>query len=669
MLKPSKGVFRLLHNYVNTLDRFPVTFQFRVGNKNKHGTFLGGMWFIIFVIFSAVFMLKKTKEFFHWSNYTLKFIEKAVYPTPRMNFREMEFNFALQITFENNTSIGNSNYKNLFLSETILRQKKGISLDSEKILKQRPCNSLDFKDSNEDPLFKKTSFSELLCIENVQDLYLYGTHHDEEMAYITNKIKINPVYLADEEALKEIFKNNVFKFRLFFIDALNDVSSLENPIFQKIDSLYAYLDLNFLKKMKIGFQEFQYKEDRNLFMHQFKEKSFFKKFSMQESDVTILDRVNSNLEVKEELIRINLMAHNNVKIVIKTFENLPEFLGEVSANLSNILIWSSILMNIYNQIQTKQYVMSKIMKYNDSETNKKAAQSIHYFTSTFNNRLVEEIKEKMPFIFGLKKEFKAEADKKLIENVDILNKNNLNIITDTTNNNNSNIGILASEKNKDEKKTKKSVFDPKNFLRRETVVNPSLQAGGAALELAAKKKPGDEILITDPKFAQKERLNESLQEDLENPEEVIERQNPNSMGFFDILLYVLCCGNCKDVQKKGIVFENADKIFNKNLDVINYMKKMQEIDIVKYLVLDNETLDLMNFLSKPSVSIGQRLNQDDEYLKFFFPSEKINSINYSNINNLKNSYDMIVKRENHNKVDKRILKLFHIQLQEMNVNK
>ena len=140
------------------------------------------------------------------------------------------------------------------------------------------------------------------------------------------------------------------------------------------------------------------------------------------------------------------------------------------------------------------------------------------------------------------------------------------------------------------------------------------------------------------------------------------KRNPHSMGLFDILLYVFCC---KSKEKKEMVFEKADKIFNKNLDIISFMKKMQELDIVKYLVMDNDTIELMNFLSKPSVTIGKKTITDQEYLKFFFPNDKVNSINFSNIDQLKNSYDNILKRSSYSKTDKRILNLFHIQLQEM----
>jgi len=660
MLKPSKGVVRRLQNYISTLDRFPVTFQFRVGNKVKYGTFLGGIWYILFVIFSAFFMLIKSRDFFFWSNYKLTFIEKAIYPTTKMFFNKMEFNFALQVTFENNTSIVGTKYEDLFITETYVRQKQNNS-KSETILSERPCTEHDFKDSSEDPLFKKFLFNELTCLESNSDLFLRGTHHDEEMTYIVNKVTLNPQYSKDERKIKEIFRNNLFKFRIYFIDTLNDVSSLQNPIFQKIDSLYSYLDLNFMKKIKIGFQEFQYKEDKNLFVHKFNQTSYFKKVSVQESQVTIQDRLISKLPEKLDLISIYLNAHNNVKIVQKTFENLPEFLGAVSANLSNLLIWSSILMNIYNQMQAKQYVMSKIMKYNDNTSKEKAANSIRYFTNTFNKNVMSEFQQNFSNL--LKKNKKVTLESKLSsDNPGLSSLQNLLIPAKQSE------SVIIEEQSKEKSENIHSGFDPKNFLKQDSKGKPTVKSIGANFEMALKKSD-DIIIIEDAKANQKEKLNESNQEEVENAEELIAKQNANSMGFFDILIYVLCCGNCKEVREKGLVFEHADKIFNKNLDIINYMKKMEEISIFKYLILDNETLDLVNFLSKPSVSIGQKVNQDPEYLKFFYPKEKINSINLADIDKLKNSYDEIIKRENPTKVDKRVLRLFKIQLQDMMASK
>lgn len=645
MQKTSKGFLTRIRNSISKLDRFPVTFQFRVANKKKYGTFLGGIWFLVFLAFSIFFMIKKTKEFFYWSNYTLKFVEKAVYPTPRMNFGQMNFNYALQITFENSTTLRNTQYKDLFIMETWLRQRKGNNLNTEKRLHQRPCKEEDFTDSNEDPLFKRTKFEDLTCLEDLKEVYLYGTHHDEEMTFVQNRIKINPIYLKDEEKLNNIFKNNLFKFRFYYIDALNDVSSLENPIFQKIDAVYNYLDLKFLKKIKIGFQEFSYSEDKNLFSHNLITNRFVKKYDIEESDVSIHDRINSELSQKEDFLILYLTAHNNVKIVTKTFENLPQFLGKVSANLSNILIWSSIVMNLYNMLHAKQYIMSKIMKYNDNIT-KKTYESVNYFTTKFNNQLIEEVKKKMPSIFSAA----ANQCKNPEDN------NNYNNLISEENMNNSNANL------ENDKKQKKSIFDARNFLRK----RDSTKAPGNSSDIELTKKKNDEILvhIQDPKNAQKERLNESNAE--ENPDEIIQKQNPNSIGFFEILLHVFCCGRCKDVEKKGKVFESANKIFHKNLDVINYMKKMQEIDIMKFLILDNETLDLMNFLSKPSVSIGQKPVSDTEYFKFFYPSEKVNSITFNNIDDLKISYDKIIKRAHHSNIESRILRLFHLQLQESN---
>ena len=126
-------------------------------------------------------------------------------------------------------------------------------------------------------------------------------------------------------------------------------------------------------------------------------------------------------------------------------------------------------------------------------------------------------------------------------------------------------------------------------------------------------------------------------------------------------------------NNKERIFSNANKIFNKNLDVINFMNKMQEIDILKYIILDGELLDIMNFISKPSVSManandGNNNVNDLEYRKFFYPKEKVNSIDVDNINNLKRSFDYLVNKKTHQNYEKRMLNLFNIQLTEL-INK
>ena len=94
---------------------------------------------------------------------------------------------------------------------------------------------------------------------------------------------------------------------------------------------------------------------------------------------------------------------------------------------------------------------------------------------------------------------------------------------------------------------------------------------------------------------------------------------------------------------------------------------------MKYIILDGELLDIMNFISKPSVSManandGNNNVNDLEYRKFFYPKEKVNSIDVDNIDNLKRSFDYLVNKKTHQNYEKRMLNLFNIQLTEL-INK
>jgi len=101
------------------------------------------------------------------------------------------------------------------------------------------------------------------------------------------------------------------------------------------------------------------------------------------------------------------------------------------------------------------------------------------------------------------------------------------------------------------------------------------------------------------------------------------------------------------------------------MDLITYMKKMQEIDIIKYLLLDTDTLNLMNFISKPSVSLTKSKIETKEYKKFFNINEEAIMLDEQNIDSLKRSYLKIISKPQITYLEKRILELFDLQIKEI----
>jgi hypothetical protein len=95
------------------------------------------------------------------------------------------------------------------------------------------------------------------------------------------------------------------------------------------------------------------------------------------------------------------------------------------------------------------------------------------------------------------------------------------------------------------------------------------------------------------------------------------------------------------------------------------MKKMQELDIIKYLLLDKNTLQLVNFISKPCISLGSKSLEDSEYKQFFETIENGKSVNHQNIDDLKKCYDNILAKKDISYLESRIIQLFDLQIEEI----
>jgi hypothetical protein len=143
---------------------------------------------------------------------------------------------------------------------------------------------------------------------------------------------------------------------------------------------------------------------------------------------------------------------------------------------------------------------------------------------------------------------------------------------------------------------------------------------------------------------------------------VIYKENPLLINSKDIFCLIFCC---RSIKLKKKIYDNAEKKFNHYLDLISYMKKMQEIDIIKYLLLDKDTLNLVNFASKPSVSMLESTIDNREYRQFFEVQDESFDMKHDNIDELKRSYLRIKNKEELSSVEKRVIQLFDMQIEEI----
>ena len=131
-----------------------------------------------------------------------------------------------------------------------------------------------------------------------------------------------------------------------------------------------------------------------------------------------------------------------------------------------------------------------------------------------------------------------------------------------------------------------------------------------------------------------------------------------------------CCKKDKHFINKEIMFERGLERYLYNLDIFSYFSKMREVDILKHILFSPEQKILIDFLSKPSISLI--INNKESPLA---PSLNSFENNEDGINNLYNSFVkcnkhfLKRKNENHNKLlELTSYELFQLIHEEENVN-
>lgn len=99
-----------------------------------------------------------------------------------------------------------------------------------------------------------------------------------------------------------------------------------------------------------------------------------------------------------------------------------------------------------------------------------------------------------------------------------------------------------------------------------------------------------------------------------------------------------CCKKDKHFQNKEILFEKGLERYLYNLDIFTYFTKMREVDILKHILLTSNQRAMLDFLSKPSISL---IIKDSES-----PLTKSMNIFDNTLSNIENFYNSFVNCRN-----------------------
>ena len=90
-----------------------------------------------------------------------------------------------------------------------------------------------------------------------------------------------------------------------------------------------------------------------------------------------------------------------------------------------------------------------------------------------------------------------------------------------------------------------------------------------------------------------------------------------SFNLFEIIFVLLCrCCLTKKIKLKNIIYDKANNIMFKKMDIITYVRNMILFDFINKIIIDEDRIPIINFICRPIISLNkEEKNKYDDFYK------------------------------------------------------
>jgi hypothetical protein len=680
-------------------DIFGAKMNFRINSKKEHKSIFGGVTTIFFFTLSLIYILINFKDFVQWNNMNLIFTNKILEGDPFINLTKSEFAFAFGLQFQANSTDATKFTTQYFDYTMNVVQWVGADNITRIPIKLKKCTVSDFFNVKPE-LFAMNGIPDMFCpdISEGENFTVAGLFTDVWFQFLELNIKIKPEVISNLTSLTDFMNRNPLFASVFFLDTGIDYDNITTPLPNLINYYYTSVSPYDYKFTDIFLSTLEFIDDKNLL------------FQTSQSTIdTIYDRTSEYsvpIPDREELAKINsTYAHGITKFIIKaspkyfiverTYQKIPEFLANMSGIISQILFLLMVTINYTNRKSAENKIMSDVLKYKGKKNF-----DIKYLTEVFRRNSARRKKSGPTFSENIEPVQNTE------KNVNLLTLNNNNV--DKRRSDSLSNDILENKKNSAEKnenlEKNKSIKADASFLPKiqnySHISDPKIiqkQDEDYIVQASAESRNSQESnssssieepqpiipYIVNPlrfrhsslqnnlvEIEKKKRLSKhttklSITSFTKKKDIEIDKEMTNKLfklNTLEILLIKLRCCCLRFRKRKRIVKAGEYKFFF-YLDVLTYIKKMQEVDILKYLILSADQLYLFNFLSKPSISTNDITSM--VYTEFQTEQKRILTLTKDEIHRMQECYKNILGQESVTHQDKKLINLVDAEIDTM----
>ena len=478
----------------------------------------------------------------------------------------------------------------------------------------RSTQTKNFHICNEDDFDNPETFTNLglannFCLDKEDNnLELEGYYDEPTLKYVLielflcNNLTSNKSCKSYEEMENGL---NGKSFNIYFEDTIIDTKNYEDPIKHMIVNEYSYIDIGFRKNLDLYFQDVSLNSDDGWLFSNETEYSDIGYVS-QASD--FFSVISNNSDISR--FAINIYSDKKKQTIQRTYTKVSDLLAKLGGMVQSLMLLAYMFIHIEHSLFLKNTILNSLYVFQRKDCKTK-----------FINKVNKSI--------GLNFNHKINANSNFAYKVKNLPIYPMNILNKTIKNS------IILETIKERKITKLN----------------KLNSDGVNIDTKNWFKSAF--------FARKKKILEYQ----------IIKEKPNSTQKlnFGILKYIL-------LKLKSIIpifkmtfeeelFKKSEKIYENELDYIEILKKLQDVEKLKKILLNPKQLILFEFLSKPLLHLNER--RDDNLM--------MNSINLDNRANknkedLKKAldfYDDLKNEGNLLEIDKRLISLFNEDIKNL----
>ena len=563
------------------INLFSTYISFHINNSHSFRSIFGGLITIVFLFIVISFILYHTFIFIFKLKIEYIHSNTIVNNCPFINLTDIKFNLGFGLQFTINGTNAFESYKKYFdYSMNINEWFGGPSTIKNYKLNLKYCDINDF-DYHVNDTFYNIKLNKFYCpiIDDTTNFTLEGLYTDKYFKFVEIIFKLNEYSKNHLNELKEFMIKNPVEMIIYLMDSSINYEDRKNPISKYMNEINKWLDFENRKETQISLSDVEFEDDQHYYFNSINKRNVANLDSIVDSFRFI--KRNNNLD--DDILGSFIIKASYKKIKFKRiYQKLPNFLAQISGLIEFSYLISFIIVRFLDKNLIDKIIIKKMFKYRGNNN-----YNFDYLKILYREDQLKKDKLKQNKSLNLK-------ENKIDEEID-------------NENNNNNDFIISSQRTFNNNETNNKNIKYNNYFNTYKVYSIKKKTTNENNNSFQNKSNIYSTKNSNLKFIN--YFNKKLLNKNNN-----EYQNKENINLFNLALNKICKCFCN--SKNKVKYNIIQNKINYYLDILFYINKIQEIDLIKYILFDNNNQTILfEYLTKPIINFNEYENIDNIKIK------------------------------------------------------